>query len=248
MEMALVTGLPLWVINLFLAGLVYSRQPHNLSNQMFAVFVLTIVAWSFCVQMVYVYAASPAGLFWGRLTFATASLIGSSFVVFCHVFPDVKRLQLPKSTLAFILFGVLLAGVSLTSLVLRRVIVPHPGHIQAFYGPLYQLYGLFILAAFGQGMWSLTRKWRASRGRAKLQIQYLWLGMFLLICGGTTTNLIVPALTGSSQLGIYGPYFMCFLVVFTTHAIIRHRLMDMRVVIRQSVTYGLSAGADVGIQ
>jgi PAS domain S-box-containing protein len=247
METALATGLPLWAISLFLAGWVYFRQPRNLSNRMFAVLVLTIVAWSFCVKMVYVHAASPAGLFWGRLTFATASLIGSSFVVFCHVFPDHKRLQLYKPTLSFIFMGGLLASVSLTPLVLRQVIAANTGHIQASYGPLYQLYGIFMLAAFGQGIWTLTRKWLASRGRSKLQIQYLWLGLCLLICAGTTTNLIVPALTGSSHLGMYGPYSTVFLVGFTTHAIIRHRLMDMRVVIRQSVTYGLSAGAAVGI-
>jgi PAS domain S-box-containing protein len=247
MEMALATGLPLWAINLFLAGLVYFRQPRHWSNRTFAAFAVTIVAWSFCVKMVYVYAASPAGLFWGRLAFATASLIGSSFIVFCHVFPDRKRLQLSQPTLYLTLMGVLVAGLSLTPLVLRQVIAVNPEHIQASYGPLYQLFGTFMLTAFGQGIWTLTRKWRASRGRSKLQIQYLWLGLCLLFGAGLTTNLIVPALTGSSRLGVYGPYFMLFLVGFTTHAIIRHRLMDMRVVIRQSVTYGLSAGAAVGI-
>ena len=247
METALATGLPLWAIDLFLAGLVYSRQPRHWSNRTFAAFAVTIVAWSFSVKMVYVYAASPAGLFWGRLAFATASLIGSSFIVFCHVFPDRKRLQLSQPTLYLTLMGVVVAGLSLTPLVLRQVIAVNPEHIQASYGPLYQLFGTFMLTAFGQGFWTLTRKWRASRGRSRLQIQYLWLGICLLFGAGLTTNLIVPALTGSSRLGVYGPYFMLFLVGFTTHAIIRHRLMDMRVVIRQSATYGLSAGVAVGI-
>jgi PAS domain S-box-containing protein len=246
-ETALAAGLPLWAINLTLAGWVYFRQPRNLSNQMFAVLVLTIVAWSVCVKMVYVHAASPTGLFWGRFTFATASLIGSSFVVFCHVFPNRQRLRWHQPTVSFILIGGLLAGFSLTPLILRQVIVGNTGRIQASYGSLYQLFGIFMLAAFGQGIWTLTRKWLASRGRSKLQIQYLWLGLSLLIGAGTTTNLIVPALTGNSYLGVYGPYSTVFLVGFTTHAIIRHRLMDMRVVIRQSVTYGLSAGSAVGI-
>jgi hypothetical protein len=139
------------------------------------------------------------------------------------------------------------AGLSLTPLVVYDTSIPETGPLQPHYGPLYPLFGAFMIAAFGYGMWTLTRKWRASRGRSKLQIQYLWLGACLLICTGTMTNLAVPALTGSSRLGVYGPYSSLLLVVFTAHAIIRHRLMDIRIIIRQSLTYSLSAGAAVGI-
>jgi two-component system, sporulation sensor kinase E len=242
-----VTSFFLWGINLFLAVLVYLQHPRSLTNQAFAVFVLTIVGWSFCVTMIYLDATRAAGIFWGRLAFAAASLIGSSFAVFCQVFPDLKSLRLNKGSRFFIPLGLLIASLSLTPLVQRDVSMPGAGFLQPHYGPLYPLFGAFLLAAFGHGIWTLTRKWRASRGRSKLQIQYLWLGLCLLICGGTSTNLIIPALTGSSYLSAYGPYFTVVFVSLTAHAIIRHRLMDIRVIIRQSVTYGLSAGAAVGI-
>ena len=87
----------------------------------------------------------------------------------------------------------------------------------------------------------------AARGRSRLQIQYLGLGLCLFFCGGVTTNLVIPTLIPSTRSGMYGPYFCLFIVSLTAHAIIRHRLMDMRVVIRQSMTYGLSAGVAVGI-
>jgi hypothetical protein len=109
------------------------------------------------------------------------------------------------------------------------------------------VFGGFILTVLGHGVWSLTRQWQTARGRSRLQIQYLGLGLCLFFCGGVTTNLIIPTLIPSTRAGMYGPYFSLFLVGLTAHAIIRHRLMDMRVVIRQSVTYGLSAGAAVGI-
>jgi signal transduction histidine kinase len=48
-------------------------------------------------------------------------------------------------------------------------------------------------------------------------------------------------------LSAYGPYFSLFFVSLTAHAIIRHRLMDIRVVVSKSVTYWLSLGAIVGI-
>jgi signal transduction histidine kinase len=240
MEPTLITGLPLWAVNLFLAGLVCFRALRNPPNQAFAAFVLTMVSWSFCVNMVYANAAHPSLLLWGRLAFAAASLIGGSFVLFCQVFPELTRPSLDKGSWPLTLLGVLMAGLSLTPLVLRDVDALGTGRVQPHYGPLYPVFGVFMLAAFGHGISTLTKKWRTTRGRSRLQIQYLWLGLCLLICGGTTTNLIIPALTGSSRLGVYGPYFSLFFVGLTAHAIVRHRLMDIRVVVSKAVTYGLS--------
>jgi PAS domain S-box-containing protein len=247
METTLVTALPLWALNLFLAGMVYCQHPRKAPNRAFAVFVVVVVGWSFCVKMFYGSTVPLSGLCWGRLAFAAASLIGSSFVAFCQVFPDRPHRRLPKVCWLSVLLGVLFAGLSLTPLVLRDVVISGTGGIQRHYGPLYQAYAAFLLAAFGQGIWTLTGKWWTARGRNRLQIQYLWLGLCLSLCGGTITNLIIPALMQSSGSSAYGPYFSVFLVGLTSHAIIRHRLMDIRVVIRQSVTYGLSAGAAVGI-
>jgi PAS domain S-box-containing protein len=247
METPLLTAVPLWAVNLFLAGLVFCRQPTNLPNQTFALFVLSVVAWSFSVHLLYVSPSAAASVWCQRLPFAAASLIGSSFAVFCEVFPDLKSLRAKRGSCVLIVLGALMTGLSLTPLVVHDASIADTGQIQPFYGPLYPLFGAFMLASFGYGIGILTRKWWASRGRHRLQIQYLWLGLCWALAGGTTTNLIIPALTGSSRFSLYGPYFSLFVIALTAHAIIRHRLMDMRVVIRQSVTYGLSAVAAVGI-
>jgi two-component system, sporulation sensor kinase E len=247
METVLLTAMPLWAINLFLAALVFSRQPRSLPNQTFAFFVLTVVAWSFAVQLLYASPAAAASIWSKRLPFVAASLIGSSFAVFCEVFPDLKRLRGNRGSWIFLGLGALVAGLSLTPLVVHDASVAETGGIQPQYGPLYPLFGIFTIAAFGYGIGQLSRKWWAARGRRRLQIQYLWLGLCWALGGGTITNLLIPAMTGSSHLSFYGPYFSLFLIGLTAHAIIRHRLMDIRLIIRQSVTYSLSAGAAVGI-
>jgi PAS domain S-box-containing protein len=247
MELTFLINAPLWVINLALGGLIYARAPRKASHQAFAMFVLGIVIWSFCVKAVYAYAAHPSGIVWGRVSFAAGSIIGSSFAVFCQVFPDHQHLALSRGARVFILLGALVTGLSLTPWVQSAVGVRDTGHFQAHYGPLYPVYGSFVLAAFGHGIWTLAGKWRIAHGRSKMQMQYLWLGLGLGIGGAVTTNLIIPALTHDSRFGKYGPYFSLFLVGSTAHAIIRHRLMDIRLVIRQSITYLLSLSATVGI-
>jgi nitrogen-specific signal transduction histidine kinase len=247
MELKLIATLPLWTINLALAGLVFFWHPRKPVNQAFAAFVLMIVGWSFSTTMFYVYATHPVQLLWGRAAFAAASLIGSTFVVFCHLFPDRQQPQLNQVCRAFMLSGTLLAGLSFTPLVLRALELSTSGGVRRAYGALYPLFIVFMLAAFSYGIWTLTRQWRLARGRSRLQIQYLSLGLGLFFCGGLITNLVIPTLLPSTRSGMYGPYFGLFIVSLTAHAIIRHRLMDIRVIIRQSITYALSAWVAVGI-
>ena len=247
MEQILLTSLPVWVINLALGGVVCIREPRKASHQAFAAYVLAMVLWSIGVKMAYAQAGDPAGILWARLTFVAGSLIGHSFVIFCQVFPEHQRLHMQAGAQRVILYGALVTALTLTPLVLKDIGLSSSGGIQPHYGPFYPLFGLFMLLAFGHGLWTLTKKWRAARGRSRQQILYLWLGLCLTIGGGSTTNLLIPALTGSSRFSGYGPYFTLVFVGLTAHAIIRHRLMDIRLVIRQSLTYSLSLGASVGI-
>jgi two-component system, sporulation sensor kinase E len=247
MDPTVVAILPLPIINLALATVVYWHDPEKATNRFFALFVLSISAWSLAVRLVYLYAGDSTGIIWGRTSFASAGLIGTTFFALATVFPDRTRLPQEWRTQLMMVFGLGICLIALTPLILHDVLPAADHRVAADYGPLYPLFGLYMLVALSTGGWILFRKWRTARGRSRLQLQYLWLGLVLFLGGAAMTNLLIPGLTGSSRFGVYGPYFSLFLVGLTAHAIIRHRLMEMRVIIRQSVTYGLSAGVAVGI-
>jgi nitrogen-specific signal transduction histidine kinase len=234
------------MINLALGGLVWAREPRKAAHQAFAAYTVSMVLWSIGVKMAHAFVEHGSGLWWGRLSFMAASLIGQSFVIFCQVFPERQQFQMNASARGVLLFGTGMTALSLTPLVLKDITLSSAVGLRTHYGPCYPLFGLFMLLAFGHGIWTLMKKWRAARGRSREQILYLWLGLCLAIGGGATTNLIIPALTGSSRFSVYGPYFTLAFVALTAHAIIRHRLMAVRLVIRQSLTYCLSLGATVG--
>src|SRR5262245_57468677 len=212
MEQTFLTCLPLWLINLSLAALVCARAPRKASHQAFAAFVLPMVLWSVSVKMAYLHTALLQGVLWARLAFFAAGCAGQSFIILCQVFPDQQRLVMTRRVQGILLLGCLVIGLTFTPLVLRNISIAPHGGIEPQYGSLYPLFGVFMLIAFGQGFWSLAQKWRAARGRSRQQIHYLWLGLGLTIGGSTTTNLIIPLLTGSSRFSEYGPYFtLCFL-------------------------------------
>jgi signal transduction histidine kinase len=86
-------------------------------------------------------------------------------------------------------------------------------------------------------------KWRRERGQARAQLQYLGIGLVILSAGASTTNLLLPIVTGRSTLSWLGPYFTLPFVALVGHAIIRHRLMDLRIFVSRSLAYAVAMAA-----
>jgi len=76
----------------------------------------------------------------------------------------------------------------------------------------------------------LIRKYKNAISIEKLQIRYIFIGTYLSVVGASITNLIIPYITENWRLSRYGPYFTIFLVVFTTYAILKHHLFNLKVI------------------
>ncbi len=120
-------------------------------------------------------------------------------------------------------------------------------------------YPLFnVLTAIGviSGLWVLIARYRKAVGREKAQLQFIFVGLFLMTVGLIVTNIVLPDLFNVgpdvTRIGIYGILFM---TGFSAYAIIKHRFMNIRLVVARSVAYilllitlaGLYAGAAFGI-
>ena len=109
------------------------------------------------------------------------------------------------------------------------------------YGPLHVVFACYAALWFVCSVYLLVSKYRMATGLLRLQIRYLMFAFAVPSALIILTNLAVPLLVGSSIPGRYGPFFS-LLSSLIGHAIIRHRLMDMRVVIRRSVVYLVAFG------
>src|SRR6185312_15867845 len=98
-------------------------------------------------------------------------------------------------------------------------------------GLLHTGYSAYFLIAWTSALGVFVAKWRRSSGMSRAQLHYLSAGVVIPVAGAIATNLVLPLLTGRSTSSWVGPYFSLLLVGIVGHAIIRHRLMDLRVVI-----------------
>lgn len=94
-----------------------------------------------------------------------------------------------------------------------------------------------MLSCFASSIWVLAQKYLSVTGTLRVQTGYLLLALSIPIAVGTLTNLLVPLFFGTSALGRFGPLFSLVMILMIGHAIIRHRLMDIRVKVRRGAVY-----------
>jgi len=75
-------------------------------------------------------------------------------------------------------------------------------------------------------------------GLVRLQIKYCLFGMFLTSSLAYITNLFLP-MAGISKFNWLGPPFTVIMVGFTTYSIVKHRLLDINIVLKKGTTYVL---------
>lgn len=239
-------GTPRWafdwlillVVATLLVGLgyrVWRDRPARDVNRWFAFQALVLSAWVTGV------AGSHSGVmltFWGPWTFASAALLPLAFLGLTGVFPErtaqVHRWLWVTIGTASIVFGV----VCLTTPWVVHSFVPTSQGIRRLPGPLYPVYAIFLPLSTATLFAIQIARWRRARGRARLQLQYHNVGVLILALGGFTANLVIPTFTGRSTYSVFGPYFALAYLALVAHAIIRHRLLDLRIVVDRSLTFG----------
>jgi PAS domain S-box-containing protein len=107
-------------------------------------------------------------------------------------------------------------------------------------GALYSLFAVYFISMWTLSLSLLFVKWRFSTGLAKAQIQFLVATALIAGGGAIVSNLLLPFVTGRSNHSWIGPYFTLGSLILIAHAVIRHRLMSLRVVIHRGLTIAIA--------
>ncbi|MEI9913445.1 MAG: histidine kinase dimerization/phospho-acceptor domain-containing protein [Candidatus Saccharibacteria bacterium] len=115
-----------------------------------------------------------------------------------------------------------------------------PGY--AYYLLIVELIVYFTIAL--RRLYTLYKEASTSETQ-KQQIKYIFIGIVLTAIPAIITSIVLPLLNnGASTLAAYyGPNSAVILAVFTSIAIIRHGLLDIRLVVARSVGYVLTLAA-----
>ncbi len=164
----------------------------------------------------------------------------ATFLAFSRVFPATSSWPTPRFLRIMLSVGTGLAALSLTTRLIAYDISLTSDGIERKSGLLFPAFTVYFLGCLVTALGIFIGKWRRERGLARAQLHHLGIGLVVLSAGGITTNLMIPIVTGRSQYSWMGPYFTLPLVVLVGHAIIRHRLMDLRLFINRGLAYALA--------
>jgi signal transduction histidine kinase len=212
----------------------YRGRPGSAVNRWFALQTLTLAAWVGGIAGTHS-AYFPE--FWGRWTFAAACLIPPTFYGFTCRFPQDSGVFATRLLRVVVAAGLALAAVSAFTPLIAHTFVITPTGLRRQAGPLMPFFSFYLVAGSALVIGLLVAKWRRATGQARAQLRYYNLGLSILCVGGITTNLALPALTGHSAYSTVGPFFSLPLVVLIGHAIIRHRLFDLRLMIHRGAAF-----------
>jgi len=174
-------------------------------------------------------------LFWGRMSFATSAFIPSAFLIFTLLFPREQRSINSCKLILLGLSAVFFSGLSFTDQIVLSL-----GHGPKMfnYGRFYPFFSIYLVGYIFIGLLVLVQTYKRSIGIDRLQVKYCLLGMFFTSILGLINNLFLP-MAGISQFNWLGPSVTVIMLGFTAYSIIKHRLMDINIVLKKGTTYAL---------
>ncbi|NWF94062.1 MAG: GAF domain-containing protein [Syntrophaceae bacterium] len=235
----IVIGLLLLVtffINIGLGFLVFFKTSvFRLVNFLFSLLAWASAGWILSILLAYSFEDPSWKLFWGRMSFATATIIPAAFLCFSLLFPGDRGTLSSTKLLLLVLPSLFVFGLSFTSQIVSSL---GSGPRMFIYGPFYRFFSVYFLTYMLLCFVFLIRSYRKAVGLVRLQIKYFLVGMSLTAGFGVTTNLFLP-MAGISKFNWLGPPFTVIMVGCTTYSIVKHRLMDINIVFKKGTTYVL---------
>src|SRR5215831_14900370 len=222
------------IANVSIGAYVLCRNPRSSTHRAFFLYALPISIWALAVAMTH--GASSPALWQVQLSFAAGSLIPIAMLTFAEHFRGARTNTSLINRWICAPIGLAFSLLAWSSLLVSSVEV-RGGHIASTYGPLHGPFAIYMFGCFALGIYVLHATYKRATGLLKLQTKYLLIAMAVPIAPALVTNVLLPLTLGISTHGKYGPLFSLLMVALIAHTIIRHRFMNIRVVIKQGAVY-----------
>jgi signal transduction histidine kinase len=232
LSIIIIGGMFSWALNLFIGCYVFSNNPRNVVYQKFFLFSLSIAFWSvgsFLVQFI----PGDAILAVTRLCYVSACFLPVLSMDFGISLVDARKFLPRLFYLLPIVFMILLFFGDFFIRGLRQI--PN----QRFYvtdpGSAYGLFFVYFVIGSLATLMILFRGAQHNFGLKKKQLQYAFVAYLIAAVAGLDYFLSVFKIVDCPPID---DYLLVLTFAILAYAIIRHRLMDIDVIIKKTIVFG----------
>ena len=230
----LLTGL-----TLFIAGQ-KSPRPHSILRRTFFLLALSLLLWQATLFLEVRVVLQPLQLLLGRLNFT--AIVFAAYFALRFVQAVATRREASSSFLSHGLLTetLLLSVLTLVTPLISSVERVESGQAITTYGVLFPLYLIHILGCLIAALLTAFReRHRAHHKRVRKQLTLIGWGM--LTTGGIAlmTNAFLPYAFGNFRFCDVGALSTLCFVLAVAYAAFLHRLFDVKMLVRETLVYGI---------
>ena len=230
------SGLISFAINCSLGIFVYRQNPRSSLNRFFAIFALSIGFWSVGSSLENLIADESMALRVLRVCYISASFLPTLFLHFIYILTHQPLTRRRHLQLAYAMSGVL-ALLTWTPFFIRglRVIEPY-GFRVSDPGLVYYIFFVFFCVSIFTGLKLVSQRIGHVSGNQQRQLQYIFLSHVIAVIAGLEYFLRIFRVMEFPPIDDY--ILLVYFLVFA-YAIVRHRLLDIQIVLQRSVVYSI---------
>lgn len=221
------------IYSLILGIIVFKKQPKKRVNRLFAIFCLFSSFWILsnflCKEL--------QSEFWLKNAWGAGTLVPPLALIWVLTLIGKKINKLKLSLIVFL--GVLLYIITITTnLVIKSVESISYGNFEGSFGNLYIVYSMYSVFVISLIFYYLHIGLKNSKGLKKAQLRYVLIGGLGYAIVPTVSSFILPNFGITKFVPLDSPSSIIFLTL-VTYAIVKHRLMDIRLVLKKGLVYSL---------
>lgn len=212
------------------------KNPKNATNKLVFIFTWVLAVYIVVNYLSLTQVTSEATFFWVKMIISIATVVNLVYFLLAQTFPD-KNIKTSKTILiASSVFTLIVITATQFNLVFQNIIV-HSANTESVPGPGMPLFLLHTVLLLGGGFASLVSKYKKSIGLVKTQTKLFLLATITMFISILTTNLLFVLLFDTSKFIQLLPIYALMFVTIISYAIVKHRFLDIRLIIIRYITY-----------
>ena len=221
------------ISSLILAGLVFFKKRKDKIGIGYTLLTISFFIWIFGIGMEIEAPNKNWGLFWNRWLYSGAILIPTFFIQFIQFYLDKIKIKILIS--CYVISTILLIF-NFTPFFVKDVVPKGSFNYASVPGIVFPFFVLYFFLIFVYSSYLIIKEFKNSIGIKRNQLKFIIWGTVIGFSGGSTNFLLVFEIIRFPPIG---NYFISLYLFITFYAIIKHRLMDINIVLKKGTTYVL---------